>query len=355
MDGNDTFFLFTKENFWLIEIGIVFIILLTMHFLFKFLLRLIRKRAKTQDDWRHRINYIVFTPLKFLIWLVGIFYIAAIVSKRFEISNVEKWIFPIRNSLIILCVMWLLLRWKNEILKTLLLHTQGKKKQLDATFFDFLSKILSITIIFLALLLILPILGLNIMPLIAFGGIGAAAIGFAAKDVIANFFGGIVIHITRPFSKKDLINLPDKKLLATVESIGWYYTLLRDMDKCPVYLPNIVFSSSLIFNLSRRSHRKIEETISIRYQDFAKLRKIVDQIQSYISQVSALDQSIPPFVYFTNFGASSLNIICRAYTTELNYEKFLAIKQEILINIKNIIDHNNADIPFATTTVKLEK
>jgi len=355
MQNETGFFSFTKDNFWILEIVFVAIALLCVDFIFKYFIRHLRRKTTDKDDWKTHLDYIILTPVKSIFWLIAIYYIIYILATRFEIPLIANWLAIARNALIILCVMWLFLRWKNTFFKTLFLKMQKRKKNLDHGSFDFLSRVASVIIIFIALLLGLQVFGLNITPLVAFGGIGAAAIGFAAKDVIANFFGGIVIHLTRPFTKGDFICLPNKSIKAVVENIGWYYTLLRDLEKCPVYLPNMAFSDSYIMNLSRRTHRKIEEKIQIRYEDFSKINKIIESIKKYLNEKDLIDTKISPYVFFTAFNDFSLEIFVRVYTLETRYEQFLGIKQEILLQIKKIIDANGADIPFPTTTVEVQK
>jgi len=353
MENKTSFFSFTKDNFWIFEIIFVVVAVLCVDFILKYFIRHIRRKATEKNDWRVHLDYIVLTPLKSILWLIAIYYSISILAVRFEIPLVGGWLVLAKNILIILCVMWLVLRWKNTIFRTFFQSAQKKKKNLDQGSFDFLSRIASVIIVFIALLLILQVFGLNITPLVAFGGIGAAAVGFAAKDVIANFFGGIVIHMTRPFTKGDFINLPSKSIMAVVENVGWYYTLLRDMDKCPIYLPNMAFSASYIMNLSRRTHRKIQEKIQVRYEDFSKLNGIIEAIKKYLNEKDTVDQTMPPYVYFTAFNEYSLDILIRVYTLETRYQQFLEIKQEILMQVKKIIDAAGGDIPFPTTSVKL--
>ena len=355
MQNETGLFSFTKENFWIFEIVFILVALFCVDLIFKYFIRHIRRKATEKDDWRTHLDYIILTPFKSILWLIAIYFVIYVLAIRFEIPMLGGWLTVVKNVLIILCAMWLVLRWKNTLFRTLFYRTQKKKKNLDQGSLDFLSRIVTVIIVFIALLLVLQVFGLNITPLVAFGGIGAAAIGFAAKDVIANFFGGIVIHLTRPFTKGDFINLPNKSIMAVVENIGWYYTLLRDMDKCPIYLPNMVFSSSHIQNFSRRTHRKIQETIHVRYEDFSKLNEIIEAIKKYLSEKDTIDTTMPPYVFFTSYKDYSLEILIRVYTLETRYEQFLGIKQEILMQIKKIIESAGADIPFPTTTVELQQ
>ena len=100
-------------------------------------------------------------------------------------------------------------------------------------------------------------LGYSISGVLAFGGIGGIAVGFAAKDLLANFFGGLMIYLDRPFSVGDWIRSPDKNIEGTVEEIGWRLTRIRTFDKRPLYVPNSTFTQISVENPSRMLNRRI--------------------------------------------------------------------------------------------------
>ena len=131
------------------------------------------------------------------------------------------------------------------------------------------------------------------------------AVGFAAKDLLANFFGGLMVYLDRPFAIGDWIRSPDREIEGTVEEIGWRVTCIRTFDKRPIYVPNSVFTQVTVENPSRMLNRRIYETIGVRYDDAAKVRDI-------ITDVSCRNNSSPapcPQVSFTALNLSrSMNI-----------------------------------------------
>jgi MscS family membrane protein len=240
------------------------------------------------------------------------------------------------------------MRWKKEA-HFAFVSRQGKHR-VDPSLIHILSRLGSICIVVIGLLLVLQIVGLNITPLLAFGGIGAAALAFASKDVIGNFFGGFMLYMTRPFTIGDLILLPDRRIEGHVEEIGWYITSIRDKDKRPLYLPNAIFSNQVVVNSSRMSHRRIEQRIGISYEDAPKMPKIVDAIKEAISTHPAIDTNLPVLVFFNDFNQYSLDIYIDVYTLATRYDQFLAVKQDILFRIEKVIEENGAKMPFPTTT-----
>ncbi|MBS0621239.1 MAG: mechanosensitive ion channel family protein [Verrucomicrobia bacterium] len=213
-------------------------------------------------------------------------------------------------------------------------------------------RILAIAIVGMALMLTLQIWGINIAPLIAFGGIGAAAVGFAAKDVISNFFGGLMIQITHPFAVGDMVLLPEKNLEGTVEEIGWYLTVVRDKEKRPVYLPNALFSSLLVVNSARMTHRRIEETVGIRYQDFSNLSVLKERIEQAIRAHSDIARDLPIIVVLKCLGSYSLDLYIDVYTKRTRYEEYLHVKEEILVRVYEELQKVGAQVASPTLLVR---
>ena len=114
---------------------------------------------------------------------------------------------------------------------------------MDYTTVDALSKLGRFSVVIIAALVILQTLGFSISGVLAFGGIGGIAMGFAAKDMLANFFGGLTIYLDRPFTVGEWIRSPDKAIEGTVEYIGWRHTRVRAFNKNPIYVPNALFTT----------------------------------------------------------------------------------------------------------------
>lgn len=350
MVRDNAFYQFLIENFWTVQIIAVFLVIIIFHVLLKLFISVVKTRA---IFWKDKVDYIFLKPLHLLIWTLGLVYIIRIISEKFGFDDVLKFIYPIRNAFIVAILTWLTLRIK-KVFEAYIYKTEHIE-QMDSATVDFIGKILTIIIVFISFLLALNILGLNILPLVAFGGVGAAALGFAAKDVLANFFGGLMVYVTRPFKIGDLIEIPKEHIIGNVEHIGWYFTSVRNFDMCPMYVPNSVFSTSLIHNASRSSHRKIEEKFGISAKDFEKLSSVIQEIRECIKKDKDIDNSQSNLIYFNAISAYSLEIYVRIYTFGCSLETFHEIKQRLIMKIRGIIYSCGAEIPYPTTTVYLKQ
>ena len=223
---------------------------------------------------------------------------------------------------------------------------------MDTGFVCVAGKILSMIIVAISLMIVLQIWGLNIAPLIAFGGIGAAAIGFASKDVIANFCNGVMLHISRPFMIGDSICLPEQNLEGYIEEIGWYLTTVRDKEKRPVYLPNSIFSHVQVVNASRMTHRRIEEKIGVRYEDFSRIPELVDRLKTAISAHQDIDSHLPVLVVLNGFNQFTLDLYIDMYTLQTRYDKYLMVKHEILMLVYKELIEGGAEVPIPMLSIQ---
>jgi len=209
--------------------------------------------------------------------------------------------------------------------------------------------------VIVAILMSAQTLGFQITGLLALGGVGGIAVGFAAKDLLANFFGGLTIYLDRPFAVGDWIRSPDKSLEGTVEYISWRHTRIRGFNKNPIYVPNAVFTSIVVENPSRMSHRRFYETIGLRYDDFAVVRPVVDDIRAMLQAHPDIDKTQTLIVNFNAFAASSLDLMVYAFSHTTSWADFQGIKQDVLLQIGEIVEKHGAQIAFPTRTLHVAR
>ena len=179
------------------------------------------------------------------------------------------------------------------------------------------------------------------------------AIGFAAKDLLSNFFGGLMLYLDRPFAVGDWIRSPDKNIEGTVENIGWRLTMIRTFNKRPLYVPNSTFASISVENPSRMTHRRIKETIGVRYDDGSKLEAIIEDVREMLRHHNEIDTRQTLMVNFNSFAPSSLDFFIYTFTKTTNWVKYHRVKQDVLFRIMQIIEQHGAEIAFPTSTLHL--
>ena len=201
--------------------------------------------------------------------------------------------------------------------------------------------------------MILQSLGVSVSGLLAFGGVGGIAVGFAARDLLANFLGGLSIFLDRPFAVGDWIRSPDREIEGTVEDVGWRVTRIRTFDQRPLYVPNAVFSTVALENPSRMLNRRIYETIGIRYDDAGAMEQVVAEVKEMLVAHDDIDKGKTLMVNFVAFGASSLDFFIYCFTRTTDWATYHGVKQDVLIKILKIIEGHGAEVAFPTRTVLL--
>jgi MscS family membrane protein len=345
-------FLLSHENLWILRLFGVVLATTVLALLVKRGLAVIaRHLEKTHTLWDDAAITAAHKPLQVLIWVLGL-NIASHVIAGATGSEIFHHADRARELLVIGILTWFLLRFVREAEHTMLSVPDGGSR-LDATSARAISKLLRTAILITAALMLLQKLGYSVSGVLAFGGIGGIAIGFAAKDLLANFFGGLMIYLDRPFSIGDVVRSPDRNIEGTVEYIGWRQTRLRTPDKRPLYVPNSTFTSIAVENPSRMTHRRINQAIGLRYDDWQRLPRLVEQIRAMLQVHDGIAQDQTLVVNFEKFSDSSLDILVLAYTKTSDFEEFHAVRQDVFFRILEIVAAEGAEIAFPTRTLHM--
>lgn len=345
------------KNFgWVGELVVFFgLIVATNYLLQRLFHRFKRKYQLQQSDWRYNLDLAVLTPVKTLLWIFFIAFVIDLIARQFELAHVIFDPTPLRNAGIVICATWFCFRWKTLFEKVVESRRRAGKRALDHESLEIIGKIYTIAVLFISALVLLQNFGLNIAPFLAFGGIGAAALGFASKDMISNFYGGLTIYLARPFLVNEVVELPQKNLQGTIESIGWYFTTLRDLSMRPYYIPNAVFTTELVINLSRMTNRYINEILPIHHADYSKLESLTDRIRRFLETHPDIDCKQPVRIFIVSYAESSINLEIRAYTKTTDFDQFIESKQKILIQICDLINQTGTKIGYPVREVLLHQ
>lgn len=336
-----------------IQVFLVVFGTLLLDFIQKRMLGRLKKRVEqTENLWDDALYGAAARPVSYLIWLLGITYAADIVGRQTDAAIFNS-IEPLRELGVIALAAWFMFRFIVHMEQNFALRAEREGREVDRTTVDAISKLLRLSVIITSVLVAMQTLGFNISGILAFGGVGGIAVGFAARDLLANFFGGLMVYLDRPFAVGDWIRSPDRDIEGTVEKIGWRLTVIRTFDKRPLYLPNSTFASIAVENPSRMSHRRIYETIGIRYDDALKMAPIIKQVREMLIAHPEIDETQTLIVNFNRFAPSSLDFFIYTFTHTTNWVHFHEVKQDVLLKVIEIIDRNGAEIAFPTSTIHL--
>ncbi len=302
----------------------------------------------TKFHWDDLILHALKTPISTLIWCWPATISLGLILDD-QVKSKFSWLATSKRLMLAAIFIWILIRLASNIENYLL---QDKKR--DETTVQAVGKVSRLIIITIGLLSVMQTLGLSLKGLLTFGGVGGLIVGLAAKDLLSNFFGGLMIYFDRPFKVGEWIRSPDREIEGTVERIGWRMTIIRTFDKRPLYVPNSVFSNIIVENPSRMKNRRIYETIGLRYQDAGKMQAIVDQVKDMLEKHPDIDAQQTLIVNFNAFGASSLDFFIYTFTETINWVRFHEVKQDVMLKVMDIIHENGADVAFPTRTLMIE-
>ncbi len=193
--------------------------------------RLERQAVKSENFWDDAFVRAFRPPASVLIWVLGISWVAEVVQHTGG-GALFAFIRPLREVLVISSLTWFVVRFTKDAEQGLVSSRQANSS-MDQETIHTLGRLLRTAVVVTAVLVTLQTLGYNISGVLAFGSIGGIAISFAAKDMLANFFGGVMVYLDRPFAVGDWIRSPDRAIEGTVERIGWRSTRIRTFDQRP--------------------------------------------------------------------------------------------------------------------------
>jgi len=329
--------------------GVLLLLAIIAHVALGVILKQIIKRtASTKTKLDDYLINALSAPLKLLIWYGWLYF--SLHELKAEILTLGKVVEYVDIAPIFILT-WGILRLISSI-ESFMLEKEGNVDKDSVRLFTRLIKML---IVFAIVLGVAQYFGYSATSILTLGGVGGIVLGFAAKDMLANIFGGLMIQMDKPFSTGDWIRTTDKSIEGVVEKIGWRMTRIRTFNKNPLYVPNGIFSTIPIETPSRMTNREIYVVIGIRYDDIAQMKSIIEKVENLLADHEHINHNEPCRVYFDSFNASSLDFVIWAFSSVTAGAKFKKIKGNILLDIADIIAEHGAEIAYPTQTLHIQK
>lgn len=337
---------------WQDELLMLVSIIILFNFIARWGLRWLHKKFEKQKKlWQASFVKALFAPLIFYTWFFAIVHASNLILPQLVSEEYFSKMHLLLEVSAILSIAWFIMRWKKLVLQLMTAKIKTHEMHIEQGKVDVIDKLITIIVIFLTILMVLEVTNRSVSTLIAFGGVGGLAIAFASQEMIANYFTGMLIYTTRPFSVGDWIQLPDRNIEGYVEEIGWYMTRIRTFEKRPIYVPNSVFGKIAVVTPSRMSHRQFKETINLRYKDLPNLKLILTDIYKMFHVHPDIDQDQKITAHLDTLEKASFTIIISAFTTIVDSEDFADLKQDLLFRVLDIFKNHNAEIASPITEI----
>ena len=201
-------------------------------------------------------------------------------------------------------------------------------------------QILKLLLFLFAILAVLASWGYNTNTLLAGLGVGGLAIALAAQKTIENLFGGISVIGDRPVLVGDFCRFGNR--VGTITHIGLRSTRIRTLDRTIVSVPNSQFSTMELENFSARDKIWFHPTLKLRRDTNTKqLRQVVAYLYQILEQHPKVEIGDIP-VRFIGIGDSSLDIEIFAYVLTANFDEYLGIQQDLLLDLMAAVERTGA-------------
>jgi small-conductance mechanosensitive channel len=238
--------------------------------------------------------------------------------------------------LVILGVSWLVYRIIDRL--TALIHSQTRKTKttLDDVVVSLISGLLKVILVVATAVAVADVLGVPIETVLAGVGIGGLAFAIASKDLVANLFGSAIIAADRPFKRGDFVALGN--IQGTVENVGLRSTRLRPLDDTAVTIPNNMFTTDTVVNLTRRRKIRLVETIHIDHaasvEALGRLRERVRE--ELLADEMVAKENVRVGLDTLSLYAVEIQIACYIRTT--NYDEFIFQKHRLMVHLLEVIE-----------------
>ncbi len=331
---------------WAIALAIIvasIIIAKIVFFIISKVVKKFTKRSKSKLD--DIIVDMIEEPIVFAIIIAGIWY-------GINFLNLTDWwvifIGKVYYILIIFNVAWMINRLfdalVNEYLEPLI---ESSDSDLDDQLLPIARKGIKVTVWIIAIVVGLNNAGYDIGALIAGLGIGGLALAMAAKDSVANLFGGFTIFTDKPFTIHDRIKADGYD--GTVEEIGIRSTRLKTLEGRMVTIPNALFASDSIENISSETRRKMSLDLGLTYDTTPESMQLAMDI---LQEIAKNNKSVDPqgvVTAFTEFGDSAMVIRFIYYI--ISGEDIFFFISAINMEILKKFTENKLDFAFPSQTI----
>lgn len=290
--------------------------------------------------------------LPVMMYLTVILFVA--LTQRMGISIIVRQ----RFSIIIITigiVAFLILLWRLTDFVSLYtrsrMNRRGRISAVSAILF--LSRTTKAAIVFIGIIALLGIIGVDVTAGLAALGIGGIALALGAQKTIENFVGSVSLIADQPLRVGDYCRVDDIK--GTVESIGMRSTTLRTSARTIVTIPNGQLSASKIENFAHRDRFIFNPIFNFRMDTAPdQMRYLLVELRSLLYAHPSVLNS-PPVVRFTGITADALKVEITAYIEAVNFEKSQEVQEDLLLRMMDIIENSGTALAYPSQTLYMAR
>lgn len=330
-----------------ITVGLFFI----LHKVFYFILR------RIQYILVHKSNLKINTGLKKLsrplVLLVLTHFVKTLLPLLLLPLDLNTFLFLSINIMVTVFWIFVFLKLVHAVMDVYADYAESTHQKLDDQLVPILRNFLTGIVLFLGLLKMLTLFGVQPVTVIAGASIGGLALALASQDTVKNLIGTLMIFVDKPFHIGDWIEAGD--VIGTVETVGFRSTTVRAADTSVYQIPNSTLSEMVVNNKGLRSFRRYQTKLGIRYDTPPQL------IEAFVTGIRKIIDIHPGTrngaynVEFISFGDSALEVLLNVYFVELDWNLEQSSKHALHMAILNLASELGIEFAFPSSTVIIEQ
>lgn len=187
-------------------------------------------------------------------------------------------------------------------------------------------------------------------------GVLGAGLAIATQDLIRNLVAGMTNMSEKRFVSGDSIQV-EGQFVGTVERIDLRSTLVVGFDQIPRYIPNSDLSNSIVLNYSARRHRRIRVTVPLVLSSTQEqIEAVRDELRQHHQNSGDfhLSEDAAKYIYVSDIGPSSVNILIYVWTKGPDYDEYLQTIERLTLAILNAVKKSGTELAYPTQTLQIE-
>jgi MscS family membrane protein len=290
-------------------------------------------------------------PLQALVMLLGLYFAVELLALP---TGIDRTLVEIIRVAASFCVFWAFFRAVEPVGVSLNSLIGRFGAGLGDDLRQFFIRGVKTLIVVIAVVIFLEGWGIDVSAFLGGLGLAGMAVALAAKDSVANIFGGLTIFADNLYKRGDWIETPHFE--GTVEVVGLRATKVRTFAKALVTMPNAQIVDSPVINWSRMTHRRIKMVIGLENRTTSKqMETIVEKLRNFLKNDTDVAQmDVAQMVHLSDFGASSINIDLYYFTKTTDWVTWREIRNRHIIAFKRIVEDEGAAFAFPSQSLYVE-
>ena len=318
------------------------------------LFRLISKASeKSGGSWGDKFSYGFRRPTRVILAVTGLYAALTVCPAVWGSASAAAFFIRCYRSFLVLAVAWGFYRMADRVELNGTAFAKKLDLRIDEALLPVLSGVLRFILVALAVLIVAQEWNFSISGLVAGLGLGGLAFALAAKDMLANLFGGLVILLDHPFTIGDWIK--SGSVEGTVEDLNFRSIKIRTMEQTIVTVPNSLVASAPVENYSRMGKRRVEFTLTAAYgSEPERVRACAGRIRSLLTGSADVENGTFSAA-LSGIGGRGPSLSVYYHTKTADYGEYLRVREKIYYEVLRILQEEGISLANPATAVIVDK